>query len=88
MYCNLLGVECPRADVESVFFLGYDMSGESDKFEGEQYKAKPEAFEFGRRWTGVVEKLWSEGKWQPHTQRVGPNGLLGVLDGLNECDRA
>lgn len=66
-----------------MFFLGYDMSGESYKFEGEHYKAEPEAFEFGREWTKVAEKLWAEGKWKPHPQRTGPNGLMGVLDGLN-----
>ena len=43
-YCNLLEIECPRADVQSVFFLGYSMSGESYIFEGEQMEAQPEDF--------------------------------------------
>lgn len=83
-YCNLLGVDCPRSDVDSVFFLGYDISGELYKFEGEIYPARPEALEFGRRWSGVAEKLWAEGKWKPHPQRIGTGGLLGALDGMQE----
>lgn len=82
MYCNLLGAECPRSDVESIFFLGYDMSGEEYIFEGDSCPAKPEALAFGRKWYRVAEQLWASGKWQNHRQKVGANGLLGVLDGM------
>lgn len=81
-YCNLLGIDCPRSDVESVFFLGYDMSGEAYKFEGESYPARPEALAFGRKWYKIAEQLWASGKWQTHRQKVGGMGLLGVLDGM------
>lgn len=81
-YCNLLGVDCPRSDVESIFFLGYDMSGEAYIFEGDAYLAKPEALEFGRKWYKIAEELWASGMWQTHRQKVGENGLLGVLDGM------
>lgn len=84
VYCNLLGVDCPRNDVKSEFFLGYDMSGELYKFEGEIYPARPEAFDFGRTWYPAAEKLWAEGKWKPHPQRVGAGGLLGAIDGMQE----
>lgn len=83
-YCNLLGTECPRSDVESIFFLGYDMSGEAYIFEGESYPAKPEALEFGRRWYAVAEELWASGKWRNHRQKVGEDGLMGVLDGMEK----
>lgn len=83
-YCNLLGIDCPRDDVESIFFLGYDMSGESYKFEGETYPAKLETFQFARKWYTVAEKLWAEGKWKPHPQRVGQGGLAGAIDGMQE----
>lgn len=81
-YCNLLGVDCPRSDVESIYFLGYDMSGEAYIFEGHSFPANPEAFEFGRKWLKIAEELWASGKWQTHRQKVGQNGLLGVLDGM------
>lgn len=83
-YCNLLGTDCPRSDVESVFFLGYDMSGEAYMFEGESYPEKPDALEFGRKWYSVAEQLWASGKWRNHRQRVGGNGLLGALDGMEK----
>ncbi|KAF3760258.1 putative zinc-binding oxidoreductase ToxD [Cryphonectria parasitica EP155] len=85
VYCNLLGVDCPRVDdVKSVFFLGYDMGGDTYKFEGETYEARPEAFEFARRWLETAEKLWAAGKWKAHPQRVGEGGLLGLLDGMQQ----
>lgn len=84
IYCNLLGIDCPRKDVTSIFFLGYSLSGESYIFEGDHYKAQPEDFEFGARFYRVAEKLWHEGKIRAHPERVGPGGLIGVLDGLQE----
>ena len=82
MYCNLLGVDCPRADVKSEFFLGYSMSGEEYIFESEIYPARQEDFDFARQWYGIAERLWAEERWVPHPQRVEPGGLLGVDDGL------
>lgn len=81
-YCNLLGTDCPRSDVESIFFLGYDLSGEAYIFEGEHYPARLEALQFARKWYRMAEELWASGKWQTHRQKVRENGLLGVLDGM------
>ena len=81
-YCCLLPVEVSRADVESIFFLGYSMSGESYIFEGDHYDAQPEDYEFAREWHALAEKLWAEGKWKPHPQRVEPGGLLGAIEGM------
>ncbi|EXJ86697.1 hypothetical protein A1O3_03650 [Capronia epimyces CBS 606.96] len=84
VYCNLLGVDCPRSDVQSVFFLGYSISGEAYIFEGQSYDASPEDFIFARRWYEIAERLWAQGKWTPHPQRIGPDGLLGALAGMQE----
>lgn len=81
-YCNLLGIDCPRADVKSSFFLGYGVSGESYIFEGEHYEARPEDFEFGVKFIPIAEKLWAEGKLKPHPQRVGSGGLTGAISGM------
>ncbi|KAB8360964.1 hypothetical protein FH972_024696 [Carpinus fangiana] len=83
-YCNLLGAECPRTDVKSTFFLGYDMSGESYKFEGDTYEANHEAFLFGTKFAEAAETLWAKGAWRPHPQRIETGGLLGVSGGLQE----
>jgi len=82
IYCSLLPEKCPRSDVESIFFLGYDLSGEAYILEGDHYPANLEALAFGRKWFSVAEQLWASGKWQNHREKVGGNGLLGVLDGM------
>lgn len=81
-YVNLLGPECPRSDVQSTFFLGYDVSGEEYIFEGERFEAKPDALAYALAFCPIAEKLWADGKLKPHPQRVGKGGLQGVLEGL------
>lgn len=84
-YVNLLGeYDVPRPDVESIFFLGYGLSGEAYIFEGQHWEAQPTYFEFAKRFLPIAEKLWSEGKWTEHPQEVRPGGLLGVLDGMKD----
>ncbi|KKP04335.1 TOXD [Trichoderma harzianum] len=83
-YVNLLGIEIPRLNVESIFFLGYSASGESYIFEGERWPAEPTYFAFGKEFLGIAEKLWSEGKLKTHPERVGPDGLLGAIAGMKE----
>lgn len=83
LYVNLLGEDCPRADVKSVFYLGYETSGEFYIFEGDEFEAKPETYEFTRKfYKDVVQGLWDEGKIKAHPQRVGGDGLIGVLSGM------
>jgi hypothetical protein len=84
VYCNLLGVDCPRKDVESIFFLGYSLSGESYIFEGETYEAQPELFVYGTKFYAIAEKLWAEGKWKAHPSRIESGGLLGAVAGMQE----
>jgi hypothetical protein len=87
IYCNLLGVESPRNDVQSIFFLGYSMSGESYIFEGEKFSAQPQDLEFAQKWLPLAEKLWAEGKLKTHPECVGANGLLGCVGGMEEMRR-
>lgn len=84
IYCNLLGVDSPRTDVQSVFFLGYSMSGEAYIFEGEHMEAKQEDLVFGSEFYYFAEKMWAEGKWTAHPQRIEEGGLLGIDDGLQQ----
>lgn len=84
VYCDLLGLDCPRADVQSIFFLGYGISGESYIFEGEEYEARPQDFEFAYGFLELAERLWAAGKFRPHPQRIGPRGLLGAVAGMQE----
>ncbi|KAK1066068.1 hypothetical protein LTR12_008067 [Friedmanniomyces endolithicus] len=82
LYCSLLPVEVARKDVKSIFFLGYDLKGESYIFEGDTYPAKPEMLEWSKKFTTLAEKLWAEGKWVPHPVSVKGGGLLGAVEGM------
>lgn len=84
IYCNLLGIDCPRKDVKSVFFLGYGMFGEKYIFEGDVYPAVPEDFNFAVKWTTTAEKLWAMGRWKNHPEKVREEGLLGAVKGMQE----
>ena len=84
VYCNLLGPDCPRPDVKSTFFLGYSLSGEEYIFEGETYPAVPEDYVHGVKFVSIAERLWAEGKWKPHPQRIESGGLSGISDGLQQ----
>lgn len=78
-YANLLDSKCPRADVESTFFLGYSVSGESYIFEGEHYDANEDFFKHGVKFAEVADKLWEQGKFTPHPQRLERGGFDGIL---------
>ncbi|KAI1612188.1 putative zinc-binding oxidoreductase ToxD [Exophiala viscosa] len=84
VYCNLLGLNCPRQDVQSTFFLGYGISGESYIFEGDKYEARPEDLAFASQFLALAAKLWAEGHLKPHPKRTGPGGLLGAISGMQE----
>ena len=83
-YCTLLPIDCPWADVKSIFFLGYSMSGESYICEGDHYEARPEDLEFALSYVSIAEKLWTDGDLKPHPQRIGSGGLQGAIAGMHE----
>lgn len=84
VYCNLLDAHCPRLNVRSEFFLAYSQSGEYYIFEGDHFEAQPEHFGFASGFAEVAERVWHEGKFKPHPQRVERGGLSGVADGLQQ----
>jgi len=59
------------------------MSGEAYIFEGEHMVAQPKDLVSGSNFYVIAEKLWAEGKWTPHPQRIEEGGLLGN-DGLQQ----
>ncbi|RMZ80058.1 hypothetical protein DV738_g3096, partial [Chaetothyriales sp. CBS 135597] len=54
---------------------------------GADTPAVPENFEFAKKFVELTERLISEGKLKNHPEKVGPNGLLGALDGLKELQQ-
>lgn len=78
-YCNLLGINSPRADVQSTFFLVYSASGEAYIFEGKEYHARPDDFVFYSEFYRLVETLWAQGRLTTHPVRLESGGLNGVV---------
>ncbi|KAI0528349.1 putative zinc-binding oxidoreductase ToxD [Xylaria digitata] len=84
IYCNLLGIDCPRDDVKSVFFLGYSLSGELYIFETEEFPAQPEDLQFAKKWMPIVENLWAGGKLKNYPEKIRGRGLLGCINGMED----
>ena len=70
--------------VEKRAFLGYTSIGEYFIFEGEDYPAVQEDFEFTRRFAILTEKLLDSGRLKNHPILVDQQGadLEGVIEGL------
>ncbi|KAF2166965.1 hypothetical protein M409DRAFT_23010 [Zasmidium cellare ATCC 36951] len=86
-YINLLGIDSPRPDITSIFFLGYALTGEDYIFEGEFYAKDLEVHAFGVRWMAFAERLWGEGRWVAHPRVLKSGGLRGALAGMEEMRR-
>ncbi|OAP55415.1 hypothetical protein AYL99_10388 [Fonsecaea erecta] len=83
-YGSILPVTSPRADVHSVSTLMYTIFGEAFEFGSNKIPAVAEDFEYTKKFVAMVETLLAEGKLRPHKERVGPRGLEGVLEGLQD----
>ena len=83
-YVNLMGIDSPRKDVKSIFFLGYTLAGEAFEFEGTTWPAVPEDFELGKKFFTLTETLLGKGLIKPHPTSVREGGLGGVLDGMQQ----
>ena len=79
-----MGIDCPREDVTSIFFLGYSASRERYFIEGTEYPASPEDFAFMVDFMALVEPLLEEGKIIPHPASVRFGGLEGIISGMKE----
>ncbi|RAK98093.1 zinc-binding alcohol dehydrogenase family protein [Aspergillus ibericus CBS 121593] len=81
-YSALLAVGIERANVNDRWTLAYTAIGEDFMFGPELWPAKPEDKEFQETFWGIAEKLLAEGKVKVHRPSVRPDGLKGVLEGL------
>jgi hypothetical protein len=62
----------------------YSSFGEDFIKAGNTLTGRPEDFEFMKKFVAMSQKLINGGKIKPHTLEVRPNGLEGVLDGLED----
>ena len=75
----------PREDVKlNTFTLGYTGNGEEFEFFGNTVSAKPEDFEFQKKWMAQAEQLINERKviMTPTLREGGLNGIVAGLDDL------
>jgi len=84
VYCNLMGVDAPREDVKSIFFLGYSVSGEVFYFQGQEWPASPEDYELVKMFGTLAEELLEKRKIKPHPAAVRAGGLEAILAGLED----
>lgn len=74
--------EIPVSGVEVVGTLMYSVFGEAFEKKGQHFPASPEDHEFAKVFLAYTEKLLHEGCLLPHRVRVGNDGLVGLLNGL------
>ena len=67
-------------------FLAYTAFGEAFWFEGGDFAANTEDYEFAVAFSGLVEGLLEQGKIKTHPVKLGV-GLEHILEGLNEMRR-
>jgi NADPH:quinone reductase-like Zn-dependent oxidoreductase len=83
-YCCILPAQLPREDVEQFFTLAYNAPGEEYTKFGRDWPAKPEEFDFIRKFIPTVERLLNERKLKPHKAEIRSGGLEGIIDGLED----
>ena len=76
-------MDFPRKDVKFTHTLAYSALGDPyDKGWAKLEEGDMKDFEFAKRWVAVAERLWEQGRIQPHTPKIGQGGLEGILNGL------
>lgn len=78
----LTNLEFPRSDVKVTYSLGYTAIGEPIEFRSSRTEAKPQDFEFMKKWVAEVEPLLQQGRIKVHPIQVD-KGLENVLQGLD-----
>jgi hypothetical protein len=84
IYCNLMGVDSPREDVKSVFFLGYTALGEAYIYDGQEWPIVEKDYEFVKSFMGLAEQILADRKIVPHPAGVRSGGLESIHEGLDD----
>lgn len=92
LYACTLDPVLPRPGPQSLVlitkkpFLAYTAFGEAFWFEGEDFAANAEDYDFAVAFSGLVEGLLEQRKIKTHPVKLGV-GLEHVLEGLNDMRR-
>lgn len=79
-------VQLPRDDVVCIGTLMYSVFGEPFEKKGIKFQASLHDWEFTKKFMTTTETLLAEGTLKPHREKVGTNGLEGVLAGLKDLE--
>jgi NADPH:quinone reductase-like Zn-dependent oxidoreductase len=74
----------PRSDVEYGWTIGYSGEGYAFELASWKFEAKPEDYEFAKKWIPFAGRLYAEGKVKPSKVELREGGLDGILDGLKD----
>ena len=86
IYCNLMGVDAPRSDVKSIFFLGYSAMGLPFSYEGARWPFSPDDYNLAKRFTVFAEELLEQRKIRPHPATVRDGGLEAIPAGMQDLE--
>lgn len=81
-YTALLAVAIERENVDSRWTIGYTIMGEDFMLGPDLWTARPEDKAFAEKFWSISEPLLATGIIKPHPIEVKPEGLQGVLEGL------
>lgn len=62
----------------------YTIFNEEYEKAGRHSPASPEDFEFAKHIFTITEKMLADGSLKTHPEKVGPNGLEGALQGMQD----
>lgn len=74
----------PDEKIEIQTTLAYSVTGEGFKFGPNDVPAKPEDFEFAKKFWGLTEKLFAEGKIKSHPTDVRSGGIDKIKEGMKD----
>jgi len=80
----LLFAKHEREDVVNKHTLAYTITGEGFKFGPQEWKARPEDYEFAKKFSEISTKLLASAQISVHPPKVGKDGLKGVFDGMQQ----
>jgi NADPH:quinone reductase-like Zn-dependent oxidoreductase len=79
---TILPEKLPREDVTSTSTFMYTIFGDAFVKGGKEFPASKEDHESAKRLLGIAEGMLRDGTLKPHPEKVGGQGLKGVLQGL------
>jgi hypothetical protein len=80
----LFPVDCHRKNITVSMVFAYTAYGEAFTKFGYEAPANPEDYLYVSKFFDICEVLLAEGKLKPHPSALRPNGLDGILAGLEE----